>query len=253
MDFELSREPKHLLYSTLIVHCLPIQSLESPSVRKYERIHTQAYPWASHRGDDDATPQVHSSDLPSTLDQDEQQFGTGLLIIYLRCLANHCSGPADDTIITIILTLTRDLSSLLVSYLTIDSLLTKKITIKMSYLPNKVCCNAVLSEIDSYITQFSLCLASEFERNLSQCIIDRRRFKTLVVVAVVLFGKQKITQLMRRSVIIVSVSCLNKPIILLLRNNEPMMLCLTKSICQPPVQASRVIDTMTLAGIFGFL
>ena len=72
---------------------------------------------------------------------------------------------------------------------------------------------------------------------LNECIIDRRRFKTLVVVAVVLFGKQKITQLMRRSVIIVSVSCLNKLIILLLTNNEPMMLRLTKSICQPPVQA----------------
>ena len=42
---------------------------------------------------------------------------------------------------------------------------------------------------------------------------------------------------MRRSVIIVSVSCLNKLIILLLTNNEPMMLRLTKSICQPPVQA----------------
>ena len=54
---------------------------------------------------DDATPQVHSSDLLSTLDQDDQQFGTGLLTIYLKCLVNHYSGPADDTITTIILTL----------------------------------------------------------------------------------------------------------------------------------------------------
>ena len=121
----------------------------------------------------------------------------------------------------------------------------------MSYLPNKVCCKAVFNEIDSYITQFSLCLASEFERNLSQVIKDRRRFKALVVVAVVLFGKQKITQLMRRSVIIVSVSCLNKLIILLLTNNEPMMLRLTKSICQPPVQAFLGFYNMGFKGRLG--